>query len=135
MRIVASIRECMIREGYEVGPVEMRPDGISYGFAVTGGAPGDMSAHDDRLACEANFNLPQAEVAYVNQHTLTGAERERIFAEFVACMDEAGFPGVTSSDTIQEINERVVATQGSAKFDEGVICLDQYGGRLYGANR
>lgn len=135
VRIVASIRQCMIREGYEVGPVEMRPDGISYGFSITGSVPGDTSAHDDLLECEAQFNLPQAEVAYVNQHSLTGAERERVLAEFVTCMDEAGFPGVTSSDTIQEINERVAATQGSAKFDEGVVCLDQYGGRLYGANR
>jgi len=123
-------------KGWDVTPVEMRSDGLTYTFSVQGGTPGDTSAMDDRLDCEGQFNLPDAEVAYQAQHALSGAEREAVFREFAGCMENAGVPGITVRDTVQHVAELVVGL-GEAGEDNSaaVACLDQYGSRLYGPDR
>ena len=133
MAIITAIQQCMSEKGFSVTPVEMRPDKLTYTFWVEGGSPGDTSAMEDRLECEARFNLPEAEVAFQAQHMLKGAEREAVLADFIDCMTEAGVAGLTGQDTFDVVASRIDALrEGGGDDTAALACLDQFAPRLFG---
>lgn len=133
--IVVAIRSCMVDKGYDASPVELRADGLTYTFTISGGGVGDESTPDDWDECSMRFNFWEAEVAYQDQNSTTGAEREALFEEFIVCMDEAGFPGVTPQDDYEEITDRIAVATNNGELDsEAFGCLTDYAPRLFGAS-
>lgn len=136
LALVGAVHQCMADKGYEVGPLEMREDGITYGFSITGGQVGDTSSSQDFAACELPLNFAEAEIAYTEQNVLTGAERERLQAEFLACLEDAGVAGVTANESLEEITQRILRLEESGEDpDEALACVNQYASRLFGAGR
>lgn len=136
VQIVGAARQCMVDLGYDATEVEKRPDGLTYWFAIEGGAVGDSDTADDHQRCVEQYDLPQAEVAYQDQNVVTGAEREVILADFAQCMDKAGFPGATLYDSYEEILDRIAVATDYGRLDtEASRCLTDYGSRLYGGTQ
>lgn len=134
--LVTASQQCMAEKGYDVGPVELRDDQLTYGYSIYGGQVGDTSASQDIAECEQPLNFAEAEIAYQEQHVLSGAERERVQAEFLTCLEDAGVAGVTADDSLEQITDRILQLQQSGEdTDAAMVCVNQYGSRLFGAGR
>lgn len=133
LAIVTATHQCMVEKGYDVGPVEMRDDDLTYTFSIYGGEVGGEANGRALHACEQPFNYAEAEVAYQDQNILTGAEREQVYAEFIACLEEAGIPGVSEQDSMDEIVRRLdeLGAAGGDP-DPGLTCVAEYSGRIFG---
>ncbi|MBZ2199714.1 hypothetical protein [Occultella gossypii] len=134
--LVSAVRQCMVDKGYDVDPVEMRDDDLTYGFSIGGGQVGDTSSGQDLAACEQPLNFADAEIAFQEQNVLTGAEREQVMAEFITCLDDAGVPGITEQDSLEEITQRMVELEESGgDVQPAMACTNQYASRIFGAGR
>lgn len=136
MAIVYAIRSCMLDQGFDANPVEMRSDGLTYTFTVSGGTPGDTTIMEARDGCSMKFNFWEAEVAYQEQNVVTGAEREEMWKNFISCLDDAGVPGVTDTETLEEISQRIAALEDAGHdTSAAATCLNDFANRIFGAGR
>lgn len=133
LTIVRGVRECMIEKGFEADEVEKRLDGVTYGFTFSGGSgPSDGS---DLVECEQQHGLMEAELAFQDQQALSGADREAVYAELIACLDAAGVPGATSSMDAPEVGQ-LIGTHKEAGEDvaDAERCLTAYSAKLFGSS-
>lgn len=133
--IVQYARDCMEEKGYPVGDVYQRDDELTYTFDLDGtlAEMGDADRRqEDMLACEAEMNYADAEIAYQDQNVLSGAEREEKFAEFAECMSGAGVE-VTAADDGAAVTEKIRAFVDAGGAEMPVMsCYDRFSVRLYG---
>ena len=135
--IVREVHACMADKGYEVDEVAKRMDGVTYGFSFSGGSAGQSSnGQTDLVDCESQFGLMEAELAFQDQTSLTGAAREAAFADLSSCMEAAGIGGVSSADTAQDVQDRMAQlTESGADDTAAVSCWTQFSAQLFGATR
>ncbi len=128
--IVQYVRDCMEEQGYSVTDVYQRDDGLTYAYDFE-----DRMGDDDfelLSECEGEVHLMDAEVAYQDQNTLTGAEREEQFALFAECMTNAGVE-VTAADDGAAVAEKMRAfVDGGGAEMPVTSCYTRYSTRLYG---
>lgn len=131
--IVAASRQCMVEKGYDVGPLEMRDDNLTYGFTISGGEVGSTSTSHALADCEQPLNYAAAEIAYQEQNILTAAEREQVLGELMACLEEAGVSGASAGDSLPDLTQRVVEIEAAGGDAEpGFTCLSEYSSRIFG---
>jgi hypothetical protein len=135
--IVRAVHACMVDKGYDVDDVTKRTDGVTYGFTFSGSGGGDgpsPNRQQDLVACEQQYGLMEAELAYQDQVALGGADREVVFAELAECLDTAGVPGVTSADSAQDVQDRIAAlTDSGQDSSAAAACWTSYSTRLFGS--
>lgn len=133
--IVRAVRHCMMEKGYETDEVEKRQDGVTYGFGFSGGGgQRTTNGQEDLVSCEQEFALMEAELAFQDQHALTGAEREAAFSEFTSCMSAAGVSGITSALSVVEVQERMAELAEAGEDDSAAVaCWTQHKSQLFGA--
>ncbi|MDR1293811.1 MAG: hypothetical protein LBK59_02440 [Bifidobacteriaceae bacterium] len=73
-------------------------------------------------------HLEDTERVWFHQSIPEGRARDLVFDEFVACLEDAGVMGVTSTHTKEEIVKSIVRqTEGDEQaLGDGMICLDDH---------
>lgn len=132
--IVQYAANCMLEKGYEPSSVERRSDGVTYGFGLSGSAGGMETSREDLLACEAEVHLMEAEIAFQDQSALTGTERERVYAEFITCMEEVGVMGITSADDADAVMDKMALFVENGGSEPGsTACYQRFRNDLFGS--
>lgn len=133
--IVQYAADCMLEKGYNPSAVERRSDGVTYGFELTGGTTdGIEKSREDLQVCEGEVHLMEAEIAFQDQSALTGAERERVYAEFVTCMDEVGLTGVSSADDAETVQDKMAAfVENGGSEGAAQECYERFRNDLFGS--
>lgn len=134
--IVRAVHTCMADKGYDVADVALRPDGVTYGFQFSGAgtSTGSLSGQQDLVDCEQHYGLMEAELAYQDYALLSGAEREAVYGQLIACLDAAGVAGITSSATALDVGKAIEAVERTgADVSAATTCWTQYSTQLFGS--
>ncbi|NHT18051.1 hypothetical protein [Cellulomonas sp. IC4_254] len=137
LSIVRAVHSCMADEGYDVEDVERRTDGVTYGFQFSGSGTGSgsSSGQQDLVACEERYGLMAAEIAFQDQVSLSGAEREAVYGQLIACLDGAGVTGITSSSTAADVGQAIQQLErAGTDVTDATTCWNQYSTRLFGSS-
>lgn len=134
--IVRAVHACMVDKGYDVEDVSRRTDGVTYGFQFSGSGTGSgsLSGQQDLVECEERYGLMAAEIAFQDQVALSGAEREAVYGQLIACLDAAGVTGITSASTALDVGAAIESLERSgADVSAATTCWTQYSTQLFGS--
>ena len=100
---VTAAQKCVVEAGWETSSVTERPDGVLLVFSVEGTAEqAGMDPTQDLSDCLAE-HVDAVEQKYIEQHMLTGAEKEAELDRMFECFQEIPVDGVTRSDGSKEL--------------------------------
>lgn len=126
---IAATVECIEADGYSA-TVQTRTDGVMAQVSVglSSSQTGDPGARDAALStydrCFERYAY-DTERQYFLQHVPTGAERDSMFGDLLACLTSADVSGLTRTSTEQEIVGAIWA-QHPDDPGGGMACLDHY---------
>ena len=114
---------CMQGRGWETSDLRLRPDGVTLGFSVADVDGKDSSA--DSGECGIQYSA-DVEMAYMDQHRLTGAEKEAALDSLFQCFVDVPVEGVLRSDSSKQLL-RKASTQypdvDSEQFSAALDCM------------
>lgn len=91
---VESARQCAADEGFNVTEIQEGPGGIGflYGVYFPDGAPeGEADRFQEVYdACQLRYDVDATYTALFESHVPTGAARERLWQDYLSCLDSAG---------------------------------------------
>ncbi|MFT3888831.1 MAG: hypothetical protein QM713_11795 [Arachnia sp.] len=112
--------ECLRRLGYEVTADQTEEHDIQVGAIVPAEvAPEDEKAFDEwmstydrhRDGCRDEADVAKREAAYLSTLWVEGSDREQLWQDFIACVEEEGLPVPKRGLSEQGVND-VLLSQG-----------------------
>lgn len=126
--------DCVADDGFEVSEVELRPDGITYGFSITSSRDTDLTAVDGVYAQCSSRHLDSVESRYLASLELSGSEREGVYVEFVECLAAAGVATVVVGDDEGTVTSKISAVEETGvNVDNAWRCQQKYLIPLFGS--
>lgn len=132
---VQATADCMRADGWEVSEVAPAADGVTYGFTITASEATDDGIDAAYESC-AGRHLNRIESQYLSGLELSGAERDAVYLEMIACLEAVGVetvsPGDDESTVTWKIDEAIALGGQDVDADGAWNCQQRYLFPLFG---
>ncbi|MDR0593444.1 MAG: hypothetical protein LBG60_09390 [Bifidobacteriaceae bacterium] len=116
---------CIVEKGFEVSEVFDASIRGMLTFVIEGGEEAKVDEAYDECY---DAHLATIESQWFHANIPTGAERDAMFAELIACLGENGVTGVTAAMAQQEIVDAIAdqVLSDDSKFGASLFCMDEH---------
>ncbi len=132
---VDAAAQCMRRAGFEVGELQLEPNGWRWSFSLGGLGAGasdtERSAFDARMDTAYEECMKEhvggLENAYRRSRIVPAEQRAAVMEKFLACARQAGVDTLEASDSEEAIETKLSRVEGDV-YPKVELCRQQFEG-------